>query len=358
MTTAQLQEEIVQDDEPKTELRTALESAIQKVESTPETPEPKAEEPKEVKEPKEAKETKEPEKAPEAKDPKEAKEPKEATEEHAPGDRAPAAWKAPLKAKWATVDPEVKAEIHRREREIAKAMQTSAPAREIAQNFTNTLRPYMPRLQAAGAQPMQAIKSLLDVDHVLSSAPMGTRAKMMAKLISDYGIDVAALDEALSGGNPEENNPASILDQRIQQALRPLQETVQTLTARERQQMAAENASLQSQVDAMRANTEKYPHFDTVQDEMADLIEFKASKGVYLSIDEAYNQAVKMSPEAQAAETQAIQQRKAQSLNSAAQKALGASLSISGAPAPSRTDVDASDLRATIEAAFASHGGR
>jgi hypothetical protein len=358
VTTAQLQEEIVEDDEPKTELRTALESAIQKVESTPENTESNAPEQPE-KAPKEPKEPKEPEaKAPEAKDPKEAKEPKEATEEHAAGDRAPAAWKAPLKAKWGTVDPEVKAEIHRREREIAKAMQTSAPAREIAQTFTNTLRPYMPRLQAAGAQPMQAIKSLLDVDHVLSSAPMGTRAKMMAKLISDYGIDVAALDEALSGGNPEETNPASILDQRIQQALKPLQETVQTLTARERAQMAAENNALQSQVDGMRSNTEKFPYFEDVQDEMADLIELKARRGIYLSIEDAYNQAVRTNPEAQAAETQAIQQRKAQNLNSAAQKALGASLSISGAPAPSRTDVDASDLRATIEAAFASHGGR
>lgn len=350
----------VEDVEEKSPLRAALESSIAEVEKQPAegsqpTPEPKDGETKPLGT--KTEEGGEPTPAgAENKTGEAAKEPKQEPADG--GDRAPSSWKAPAKAKWASVDPEIKAEVQRREREISREIQRQAPVKQFTEAFTGMIKPYMPRLQAAGAQPMQAIKSLLDVDHVLSSAPMGTRAKMMAKLITDYGIDVAALDEALSGGNPDQNNPASILDARIQQAVAPLQEKLQRFSAREEQEQAQEYQRNQSAIDAMAADKDKYPHFDSVIGDMADLIEVKAAKGVALSLEQAYNLAVKMNPEAQQAEADRLKQQTAQKQNAQAQKALGASLSISGSPAPLRTEVNTSDLRATLEAAMAAHGGR
>lgn len=363
MTTVQnapAQETNTDDVEEKSPLRIALESSVEQVENgvtdestTPEVPETPAKGTK----------IEDPDGSTPAKDQQKSLDPTKDTktqekqgEEGA--DKAPASWKAPAKAKWATVDPEIKAEVARRERDFNREIQRQAPVKQFAEAFTGMVKPYMPRLQAAGAAPMQAIKSLLDVDQVLSSAPMGTRAKMMAKLITDYGIDVAALDEALSGGDPDQSNPTSILENRIQQAVAPLQQQLQQFTAREQQIIAQEAQRTEGEVEAFAANTEKYPHFEMLQAEMADIIEYKATRGVTLGLEEAYNLALRMNPEAQRLEAERTKVSTAQKQNELAKKALGASLSVTGAPAPLRTEVDPSDLRATIEAAMAAHGGR
>ena len=48
-----------------------------------------------------------------------------------PTDRAPQSWKPAEKAKWATIDPDVKQEIYRREREVTKTLSETAAARQL-----------------------------------------------------------------------------------------------------------------------------------------------------------------------------------------------------------------------------------
>ena len=94
--------------------------------------------------------------------------------------------------------PDVRQEIVRRERETTKVLGETAQARQLAGQFMQAVQPYQARLQSAGAHPIAAVQELLKADYILSSAPQNQRAAFMAKLISDYGIDVRELDTALA----------------------------------------------------------------------------------------------------------------------------------------------------------------
>jgi hypothetical protein len=110
-------------------------------------------------------------------------------------------------------------------------------------------------------------------------------------------------------------------------------------------------------VEVMANDVTKYPHFDIVREDMADLVEIGAKRGLYFSADQAYNRAVAMNPElgAQAAaQRQAEAQRQtALSQHERAQKALNASSSVSGAPMGTPgSGGSAADLRSAVESAF------
>ena len=292
----------------------------------------------------------------------EVKVPETVTEEVAePGqpqvDAAPKSWKAGVKSKWATLDPEVKAEIHRREREIAQGMQSSAPHKQFAQQFQETVAPYGQRYGRMGVTPLQLFKNFMDADTLLATAPMAQRAAFMAKMITDYGIDIGSLDEALSGGDPSKQ-PLAQVEQMIEQRLAPLQQFVQETQQQRAARLQHEQQQQSDHIEQMAADTEHFPHFKLVALDMADLMELNARRGIYLTPEEAYKRAVGMNPEAQQAEQSITGQQRAQSAHDAATRALGASLSVSGSPSGLKQGVRPDDLRGTIEAAWNAAQGR
>jgi hypothetical protein len=110
------------------------------------------------------------------------------------------------------------------------------------------------------------------------------------------------------------------------------------------------------------ASDPKYPHFETLRDDMADLIDIASKRGVYLTLEDAYARATGMNPEVsrQVATQQSLasKQSAAQAANTKAQRALQASVSVGGAPAGAPTAVQGSGRRAAIEAAFEQLEGR
>ena len=271
--------------------------------------------------------------------------------------RAPKAWKPVNQAKWDSLDPDIRQEITRRERDNDRVLQESARSRKFEQGFRKMAEPFMPRFQQAGVPPEQAVISLLHIDRVLSSDTPANRAQMMAKMIKDYQIDIAMLDSALAGEAP--NDPDARLQALVQQAVAPLADFVQN------QRMSAEQARQRDfekqvqTVESMEANTEKYPFMGLVREEMADLIEISAKRGLYLSLDDAYNRAVQMNPESAAQAGEAAKRQLALKANQAANSALNASSSINGAPARAvQREANPNDLRGTIEAAVIAAGGR
>ena len=103
-------------------------------------------------------------------------------------DRPPQSWRAPQKAKWAALDPEVRQEVIRREREVTKVLGDTAQARKVANEFHQVVQPFAARFQALNVNPIQAVQELLKADYVLTSAPRVQKAQYMAKLIKDYDI--------------------------------------------------------------------------------------------------------------------------------------------------------------------------
>lgn len=272
-------------------------------------------------------------------------------------DHPPKSWKAGPRERWASLDPEIRGEIHRRERESARAIGEGAPARKFVDQFRETVAPFASRYQGSGATPLQIFQNLMRADTILATAPMAQRAEFMAKLIQDYGIDIEALDTALSGGDPKQE-PLSIVESLIEKKLEPLAQYVQTTRQREEQAQQRELSAQERVINEMADDVEKYPHFQLVSQDMADIMEMNARRRIYLSPEEAYKRAVAGNPEAQKAEQGLVGRQRAQVAHDAATRSLGASLSVSGAPAGLKQQVTPEDLRGTIEAAWAAASGR
>ena len=276
-------------------------------------------------------------------------------------DKAPQSWRGPQKAKWASLDPEVRQEVIRREREITKTLSDTAQVRQFAQQFSQTIQPFQARLQSSGANPIQAVQKLLESDYVLSSAPKAQRAQFMAKLITDYGIDILELDAALAGKAPVDPVQSQV-DQLLQQRLAPFQQYIARQEQAQQLAIQQENNRISHTVESMSTDP-KYPHFDTVRQDMADIVELSAKKGVYLSLEQAYTRAIAMNPEInqQVVNQQQVDAKKsaAQAAHARAQKALQASKSVGGAPSGMLSGTSGvSDRRSAIVAAFDAVGGR
>jgi hypothetical protein len=295
---------------------------------------------------------------PTGKEPTAAPLPAEAT---FPVDKAPQSWRAPARAKWDKMDPEVRQEVMKRERETTKVLGETAQVRQFANQFQQVVQPYTARINSLGLDPLGAVHELLKGDYLLATAPKRQRAELMAKLINDYGVDIMELDSALAG-----KAPADPVDSRVEQLLKerlaPFQQYIQNQQAQAQQYEQRSQTEVNQSIESMQDNP-KYPHFDTVRLDMADAIDLAAKRGLYLSLDQAYNRAIAMNPEvsAQVAAHQQAEAKRtaAQQLNAKAQRALGASVSVGGAPggAPSGAS-GATDRRATIEAAFEQLSGR
>jgi len=272
-------------------------------------------------------------------------------------DNAPKSWKGVAKEKWAGVDPVIRAEVHRREREMTRALSDAAPIKKFTQDFTQVIQPFAQHYAKTNLPPLQLFRNLMSADVHLSTAPAAERATFMAKLIKDYGIDITMLDAALSGEDPGTGFNAkleSLLDER----LAPVNQFLMTEAQRRQATVQAERARAETVLDRMARDTANFPHFDLVAQDMADITEMALKRRVYLTPQEAYNRAVAMNPEAQAAEQSRSGQQRAVQAHDAATRSLGASLSVSGSPAGLKESANPSDLRGTIEAAWAAVQGR
>ena len=277
---------------------------------------------------------------------------------HQDGERAPQSWKPVAKSHWDKLTPEVKSEVGRREREFLRVLNESGQARKTHQALTEIAAPFEARYKAAGVPTLKVIQNLMTADHLLSSAPPVQRAQYMARLIKDYQIDIQALDSALSGEEVTSTSPQAQIDQIITQRLAPLQQFVESQQAQATAQERRTEAQIQAEITAMEQDTENYPYFEDVRQEMADIVEVYSRRGVYLSPAEAYNRAVRANPETNKLLQSNAARLQALGANAEAQRSLNASSSVNGSPATFTQKVDPADLRGTIEAAWHQHSGR
>ena len=271
-------------------------------------------------------------------------------------DRAPSSWKKEAKGEWAALPVHIRQEVHKREAEINRVLQQSAPDRQLAEQFKQTVTPFMARIQANGIDPVTAAKNLFEADHRLSTGHPRDRAQYLAQLIMEYGISVEDLDTALvplvQGRQTQPAAPAggvdiaAIVQQQLSQALAPIMQ--------ERQQAQMRSQQEVEQTVEQMALDPKYPFFDEVRMDMADLIDLSAKRGVVLSLDEAYSRAVRMNPDTYGQLERQSTVSAATQAHQAAMRAKAAGSSISGAPAGGGGQANGGDgsLRGAIEAAF------
>lgn len=278
-----------------------------------------------------------------------------ATEPPKPGDAdttaAPQSWRLGARQDWEKAPPSIKQEVWRREQELQRTMQQAAPARRFQQEMERTLAPIAPAAQARGTTPQALISSYVQFDQALTSRDPTTQAHAVAQVIKAYGVDIETLAKAIDGQlGPSMNNARqeARFDPEVERA-RIRQEMRSEIEAQSHQQRVAE---FSKKADPTLFNEE-------IRHDMAALIEAAAARGVDLSLEDAYNRAVRANPDAWAITQQREQAKAAPTQQQATAKAMAAGSSVkSRSASPVGGESKGNSIRDDLEAVAAIASGR
>ena len=192
------------------------------------------------------------------------------------GIEMPKSWGKAGAAIWETVPAEARAMIQKREEDFHRGIAQYKQDADIGRTLSSVISPYMATINALQTTPEVAIKTLLNADHKLRYGNEEQKLQALAVIANDYGIDISKLKPLsdLPAPDPQIN----LLNQRVSQL---------SSTIEEQQTIALNNEITRF------ANDSANPHFTTVRNIMADLLEMgKAS-----DLKDAYEKAIWLHPE-------------------------------------------------------------
>lgn len=274
---------------------------------------------------------------------------------------APATWRNEAKAKWDALDPLLKEEILKREKESAQA--ATARGEEIKQvkAFYDEIGPVIsPRLaawQQQGLTPKQAVSELFAISDYAGRDPQG-----FIKWFQDrMGLNSQDGSQSQLSVDPDVA--------RLEQTIQGLQAKLQQFEGyTQQQQLQSTKSEIEAFATEKDANgTPIRPHFDAVEAQIRRLVPIIKAENPGASaraiLQKAYDEAVYLNPDVR---EQIIQSRlgqvhkdsEATAAAERAKKAQAASKLLSGGTPmgkPAGT-VDPNNLRATIVASMQQHG--
>jgi hypothetical protein len=169
---------------------------------------------------------------------------------------------------------------NQRESEYKKGVSTYKAEADRAKSYENAIAPFADNLAKRGIQPAQYIENLVRAEQILSNAPYQQKVQVFQKLAADYGIQ-------LNGGQVTQLDPYT---QQLMNQLNMVNQEVSSIKGRFAQE---ENQRLMNEIERVRSDVEKFPHFDVVREEMAQLLEL----GKAQDLETAYKKAVRMNDE-------------------------------------------------------------
>jgi hypothetical protein len=261
--------------------------------------------------------------------------------------KAPASWRPEIREKWASIPPDVQAEVHRREYEAQRVLQTSAGQRQFVEAFEKLMQPYEMFIRAENSNPLQAVDNMMRTAAQLRVGTPAAKVEIVAGIIKNFGIDLPALDAVLAGQiSPQQlaqRQPAPIRDPRVDQMLFEQQ------NARRQQDQFADQAIRHG----LSEFATKHEFYGDVANTMADIVEIQTRQGRPVDIEQVYQQACQMNPS-----VSTILQQRAQAQNTGTQRAAvlrakRAAVSVKGDSTPHGATIPKNDsVRAAIEAAW------
>lgn len=231
-----------------------------------------------------------PEAAPRDAQGKFAKAPEAAPEApEAPVRAAPNTWKREVAEKWATLPPEVQAEVERREADFHKGIEQYRQAAQFQQDFGRAIQPFEATLRTTGLDPVGAVTQLMATDHLLRYGQPQEKMAKLQQMARYYNVDLGQVVNY----EPQAVDPqVAALQQQVQQLSGYLQQ-------QQLQGQQAEQHSLNSEIAAFAADP-NHGHFDQVREHMAALLQAGLAKDLH----EAYAQAVYANPTTRATVSQ------------------------------------------------------
>jgi len=231
--------------------------------------------------------------------------------------------------------------LNQRENEFKKGVSVYKAEAERAKALEEAINPFVPELQSQGIHPAAWINNLGRAHMILSKAPHEQKVQMFHRLAQDYGVNLNVSNE------PQQ--PVDAYTQQLMQQLNQVNQEVSTIKGRFEQE---EQARLSNEIERVRSDKERFPHFDLVREEMAQLLEL----GKAQNLETAYTKAVRMNDEVWAVEQDRLlssaKKQASQSQQVARAKATAVSPK-SVTPNGTQAKVEAKDRRSLLMAGLA-----
>jgi hypothetical protein len=276
----------------------------------------------------------------------------------APEERAPASWSPEVRQHWQALPPDVRQEVYKREREVQQTLQESAEARKTVESFSRVIAPYEAYIRAENSNPLQAVDNLMATAVRLRTANGPELADLVAGIVQQFGLGrfgqpfIEQLDTALASklgvGPQAPGQPAAVpqLQQALQQELAPIRQFMSQIEGMKYQR---EQQATQQAAQSVEQFLQQAEFGQDVREEMADILEISARRGRDMTLEQAYNQAVRLHPTIGKIVSQ--REQAPQGVRPLAQRKIAAS-SVSGSAPMGAPQQSANDIRSAIENAI------
>lgn len=216
----------------------------------------------------------------------------------------PKTWRKEALAGWATLPPEVKAEVLKREEDMHRGLEGYRADAEVGKTIKSVLAPYEAVFRHHGvdqAGQMQVLSGLTEAHVRLTTGQPDEKIGIVEHLIQSYGIPLPKLLARLTGGTYDESS-APFVDPAVASLRDELGQVKMQLTRQQQVEQTQRAAEVKRNVDTFAADP-KNVHFQDVADDMARLLSSK----VVGTLQEAYDKAIWTNPVTRAKELARIQ---------------------------------------------------
>jgi len=231
--------------------------------------------------------------------------------------------------------------LNQRENEFKKGVSVYKAEAERAKALEEAINPFVPELQAQGIHPAAWINNLGRAHLILSKAPYEQKVQMFHRLAQDYGVNLNQVNEPVA--------PTDAYTQQLMQQLYQVNQEVSTIKSRFEQE---EQSRLVNEIERVRSDKERFPHFDMVREEMAQLLEL----GKAQDLESAYAKAVRLNDEVWAKEQERLLTDAKKQASKAQQVARAKATAVSPksvTPNGTQAKVEAKDRRSLLMAQLA-----
>lgn len=276
-------------------------------------------------------------------------------------ERAPSSWRAQAREEWAKLPDSVKAEIHRRERDASVGIQRNSEAASWAAKMQETLRPFEQVMAMEAPDPFTAVHELARAAATLRLGTNGDKAGMIVHLMKTYEVPVEAVDDLLVGGDGDSDDViAPELRKYLDQRLGPLDKLIKNADTTRQQSAEQQAAVFKNEVTTFESDP-KNEFAKDLREEMATLLEMAAARKKEMTLQQAYDTALKYS---EAHQEILAKRRSAEDLKKKAKdNARKAAAARAGVPAGRRKIVgeatapqDPNDIRGSLMQAMEQYG--
>ena len=219
---------------------------------------------------------------------------------------------------------------NQRESEYKKGVSTYKAEADRARSYEEAIAPFIPELQSQNISPAAWINNLGRAHMVLSKAPYSEKVQMFQRLAQDYGIQLG-----------EDGVSVPQTDAYTQQLMNQLNQVNQEVYSIKNRFQQEEQTRLMNEIERVRSDVEKFPHFDVVREEMAQLLEL----GKAQDLETAYKKAVRMNDDVWALEQERLLSSAKQASSKAQQVAKAKTVAVSPKSSTPRGTVATTDKK-------------